>query len=147
MLPGPAVPGSYLVSVHILWAILSTSTVHNYNFIFKNICVCVLWIGHEQHFPSLFSLSMLTLWWGILSFGRRRAARLAFEDIVVGDRIPLPRPNLQWRMLLRTQSVHISIYCSSLPKISAVPIELESHSRTERLFPLCRKLRAPQNLQ
>ena len=28
MLPGPAVPGSCLVSFHILWAILSTSTVH-----------------------------------------------------------------------------------------------------------------------
>ena len=27
MLPGPAVPGSCLVSFHILWAILSTSTV------------------------------------------------------------------------------------------------------------------------
>ena len=27
MLPGPAVPGSCLVSLHILWAILSTSTV------------------------------------------------------------------------------------------------------------------------
>ena len=29
MLPGPAVPGSCLVSYHFLWAILSTSTVHN----------------------------------------------------------------------------------------------------------------------
>ena len=28
MLPGPAVPGCCLVSVHFLWAILSTSTVH-----------------------------------------------------------------------------------------------------------------------
>ena len=28
MLPGPAVPGSCLVSFHFLWAILSTSTVH-----------------------------------------------------------------------------------------------------------------------
>ena len=28
MLPGPAVPGSCLVSFHIRWAILSTSTVH-----------------------------------------------------------------------------------------------------------------------
>ena len=28
MLSGPAVPGSCLVSFHILWAILSTSTVH-----------------------------------------------------------------------------------------------------------------------
>ena len=28
MLPGTAVPGSCLVSFHILWAILSTSTVH-----------------------------------------------------------------------------------------------------------------------
>ena len=27
MLPGPAVPGSCLVSFHILWAILNTSTV------------------------------------------------------------------------------------------------------------------------
>ena len=27
MLPGPTVPGSCLVSFHILWAILSTSTV------------------------------------------------------------------------------------------------------------------------
>ena len=27
MLPGPAVPGSCLVSFHILWAILRTSTV------------------------------------------------------------------------------------------------------------------------
>ena len=27
MLPGPAVPGGCLVSLHILWAILSTSTV------------------------------------------------------------------------------------------------------------------------
>ena len=27
MLPGPAVPGCCLVSFHILWAILSTSTV------------------------------------------------------------------------------------------------------------------------
>ena len=27
MLPGPAVPGSCLVSFHILWDILSTSTV------------------------------------------------------------------------------------------------------------------------
>ena len=29
ILPGPAVPGCYLVSFHILWAILSTSTVHS----------------------------------------------------------------------------------------------------------------------
>ena len=28
MLPGPAVPGSCLVSFHFLWAILSTSTVY-----------------------------------------------------------------------------------------------------------------------
>ena len=56
MLPGPAVPGSWLVSFHILWAILSTSTVQSIkifrSLIFEQvsqsyghtpICTCTSW--------------------------------------------------------------------------------------------------------
>ena len=37
MLPGPAVPGSCLVSFHILWAILSTSTVRHFVFVTPSV--------------------------------------------------------------------------------------------------------------
>ena len=47
MLPGPAFPGCYLVSSHILWAILSTSTVYYCHALEKG-CLCHRRGGEER---------------------------------------------------------------------------------------------------
>ena len=62
MLPGPAVPGCSLVSFHILWAILSTSTVEHcyskYTLIVSFLETCPA-RSFIQHLPPVSPFSIL----------------------------------------------------------------------------------------